>query len=94
MTDDPGQTSTPRRTVRIRLEPPIHVTGPMGTAIISEIPSYRIACEHSGDEASCLLSRLARRLAEFGMGDECIREAIAQAQALENPGEFIEIEIY
>jgi hypothetical protein len=94
MAEEPEENELPKRFVSIRLEPPIHMTGPMGTAIISEIPSYRIACDASGEEMSCLLSRLARRLADYGMTEECIRQAIAKAQALEDPGEFIEIEIY
>ncbi len=94
MSEEIEETERRKRVVSIRLEPPIHMTGPMGTAIISEVPSYRIGCDDSRDAASCLLSRLARRLAEYGMTEDSIRDAIARAQALEDPGEFIEVEIY
>ena len=86
---DEGQ----RRFVTIRLEPPVHMAGPMGTAIISEVPSYRVHCEASGDAVFCILARLARHLAAFGMTDAGIREALEKAQALEDPGDLVEVEI-
>jgi hypothetical protein len=82
------------RFVTIRLEPPVRMAGPMGTAIISEVPSYRVHCEDSGDAVFCILARLARHLAAFGMTEACIRDALAKAQALEDPGDLIEVEIF
>jgi len=82
-----------RRYVRIGLEPPFAMSGPMGTAIISRVPSYRVQRHDWESSVICSISRLARQLASCGMDEECIRDAVARAEALEFAGDAIEVDL-
>jgi hypothetical protein len=87
------QESGQKPSVRIRLEPPFQFSGPMGTAIVSRVPSYSVQRDDWEKAVFCSVSRLARHLAECGMTEGAIREAVAKAGALESPGDSIEIDI-
>lgn len=82
-----------RRSVRICLEPPYAMSGPMGTAIISRVPSFRVQRDDQDKSVFCTISRLGRHLATCGMTETGIQDAIAKLDALETPGDFIEVEI-
>jgi hypothetical protein len=89
MADD---TEERKRFIRIGLEPPFTMSGPMGTAIISRVPSFRIQRDDWEASVLCSISRLARQLASCGMSEERVRDAVARAEALEYAGETIEVE--
>jgi len=86
-------TGAEKRSVRIWLEPPFNMTGPMGTAIISRVPTYRVQRDDWAKSVFCTVSRLPRKLADCGMGDDAIQDAVARARALEDPGDFIVVAI-
>lgn len=81
------------RTVRIWLAPPVPMAGPMGTAIISRVPTYRVQRDDWEKSVFCTVSRLARNLAACGMSEAGIAAAVKKAVALENPDTILEIEI-
>jgi hypothetical protein len=87
MTDEPENSDT--RSVRIWLEPPFNMTGPMGTAIISRVPTYRVQRDDWEKSVFCTVSRLPKKLAACGMTDPAIEQAVERAQTLEDPGDFI-----
>jgi len=90
LTETDGE--TPKRRVRISLEPSYGMSGPMGTAIISRVPSYRVQRHDWESSVICSISRLARQLASCGMDEECIRDAVVRAEALEFAGDTIEVD--
>jgi len=65
----------------------------MGTAIISRVPSYRVQRSDQEKGVFCTVSRLSRHLASCGMTEAGVKEAIARVEALEYPGDFIDVEI-
>lgn len=91
MTEPVGE--TPRRVVRICLEPSYGMSGPMGTAIISRVPSFRVQRDDWQKSVFCTISHLAEKLAACGMREEAIRDAVARAVAIEDAGDWIEVEV-
>ena len=91
MDDDRG--GTQRRFVRICREPSYGMSGPMGTAILSRVPSFRVQRHDEEKSVFCAISRLARHLAACGMSEPAIQGAIAKAVLLEEPGDSIEVEL-
>jgi hypothetical protein len=82
-----------KRRVRIVREAAVQMSGPMGTAIISRVPSFRL---HYGDEEKsvfCTLAHLAERLEACGITAAAIEDAVSRAEALEDPGDELAIEI-
>ena len=79
--------------VRICLEPAVQMSGPMGTAIISRVPSFRVKRDDEEKSVFCTISHLAERLEACGMNAAAIEDAIARAEALEDPGDWIDIEV-
>ena len=82
---------TRKRRIRIRREPAVQMSGPMGTAIISRVPCFRVEPE-GGKSAFCTISHLAEKLGGCGMGDASIRAAVERAVRLEDAGDEIEVE--
>jgi len=79
--------------LRICREPAFSLSGPMGTAIISHVPSFRVQRDDVEKSVFCAISRLARHLTECGMSEAAVQDAIARAVLLEEAGDFIDIEI-
>jgi len=79
--------------VRIWMEPPQSLSGPMGTAMLVRVPSYRIQRDNWGKSVFCTVSRLRKKLAACGMSEAAIEEAVGLAQQLQAPGDSVEIEI-
>ena len=69
------------------------MSGPMGTAIISRVPCFRVERTAPRISAFCTISHLAEKLADCGMSDEEIRAAVERAIGLEDSGDFVELEI-
>lgn len=90
---DSSDDETRRHTVRICLEPSYGMSGPMGTAIISRVPSFRVQRDDWEKSVFCTISHLAEKLAVCGMCDEAIREAVERAGAIEDAGDWIEVEV-
>ena len=83
----------PGHTVRICLEPSYGMSGPMGTAIISRVPSFRVQRDDWQKSVFCTISHLAEKLAACGMCEAAIRETIERATAIEDAGAFIEVDV-
>lgn len=79
--------------VRIVREPAVQMSGPMGTAIISRVPSFRVRRHDEEKAVFCTISHLAERLEACGLTPAAIEDAIIRAEALEDPGDWIEVEI-
>ncbi|HWC66046.1 MAG TPA: hypothetical protein VG777_08180 [Thermoanaerobaculia bacterium] len=79
--------------VRICLEPAVQMSGPMGTAIICRVPSFRVQRDDEEKSVFCTISHLAERLEICGLSAPAIEDALARAEALEDPGDFIDVEI-
>jgi len=84
---------TPKRRVRISLEPSYGMSGPMGTAIISRVPSFRVQRDDWKKSVFCTISHLAEKLTDCGMCEDAIRDAIARAVTIEDAGDWIEVEV-
>ena len=82
-----------KRFVRICREPSYSMSGPMGTAILSRVPSFRVQRHDEEKSVFCAISRLARHLESCGMSEPAIQDAIAKAVLLEEEGDFIEVEL-
>ncbi|HET7452095.1 MAG TPA: hypothetical protein VFL12_05100 [Thermoanaerobaculia bacterium] len=82
-----------KRCVRIVREAPVQMSGPMGTAIISRVPSFRVHCHDEEKAVFCTISHLRERLEERGVPSSRIEDALTRAESLEDPGDMIEIEI-
>lgn len=80
-----------KRRVRIRREPAVQMSGPMGTAIISRVPCFRVEPE-GGKSIFCTVSHLGEKLAACGMAEAAIRAAIERAARLEEAGDEIDVE--
>ena len=65
----------------------------MGTAIISRVPCFRVERADPRISAYCTISHLAEKLADCGMTEEEIRVAVERAVKLEDPGDFVELEV-
>jgi len=85
--------ATPRRRVRISLEPSYGMSGPMGTAIISRVPSFRVQRDDWPKSVFCTISHLAEKLTDCGLGEDAIRDAVARAVTIEDAGDWIEVEV-
>jgi hypothetical protein len=90
---DEEQDKKEKRFIRICREPSYGMSGPMGTAILSRVPSFRVQRDDEEKAVFCAISRLARHLAACGMSEPAIQDAIAKAVLLEEPGDFIELEL-
>jgi hypothetical protein len=91
--DETETEETERRCVRIVREPAVQMSGPMGTAIISRVPSFRVRRHDEEKAVFCTISHLAERLEHCGVSAAAIEDAIARAEALEDPGDWIEVEL-
>ena len=90
---EPGNDVNEKRCVRIRREPAVQMSGPMGTAIISRVPSFRVQRHDEEKSVFCTISHLAERLEACGLTPAAIEDALLRAEALEDPGDSIEVEI-
>lgn len=88
---EPGNDEKERRCVRIVREAAVQMSGPMGTAIISRVPSFRVQRYDEEKSAFCTISHLAERLEACGLTAASIDEVILRAEALEDSGDWIEI---
>jgi hypothetical protein len=79
--------------VRIVREPAVQMSGPMGTAIISRVPSFRVRRHDEEKSVFCTISHLAERLEICGVPGHAIDDALLRAEALEDPGDWIEVEL-
>ena len=84
----------PRCLLRICREPATSLSGPMGTAIISRVPSFRVWRDDETKGVFCTISRLPRHLVECGMGEDEAHETAARAALIEEAGDFIDVEIF
>jgi len=82
-----------RPVVRISREPAVQMSGPMGTAIISRVPCFRVERADPRVSAFCTISHLAEKLADCGMSEAEIRAAVERAVGLEDSGDFIELDV-
>ena len=82
-----------KRCVRIVREAAVQMSGPMGTAIISRVPSFRIHRHDEETSVFCTLAHLAERLEQCGVARSAIEEALVRAEALVDPGDEIDVEI-
>jgi len=92
MTEERDRDAT-RRVVRISREPAVQMSGPMGTAIISRVPCFRVERADPRVSAFCTISHLAEKLADCGMSEAEIRAAVERAVGLEDSGDFVELEV-
>ena len=90
---EPETGENEKRVVRICLEPSVQMSGPMGTAIICRVPSFRLRRDDEEKSVFCTISHLAERLEACGLTGAAIEEAIARAEALEDPGDWIDVEV-
>ena len=90
---DSADDETRRHVVRISLEPSYGMSGPMGTAIISRVPSFRVQRDDWKKSVFCTISHLAEKLTDCGMCEDAIRDAIERATAIEDAGDWIEVEV-
>jgi hypothetical protein len=90
---DSEDEGTRKHVVRICLEPAYGMSGPMGTAIISRVPSFRVQRDDWEKSVFCTISHLAEKLAACGMCEEATREAIERATAIEDAGDWIDVEV-
>ena len=79
--------------MRICREPSYGMSGPMGTAILSRVPSFRVQRDDEEKSVFCAISRLARHLEACGMSETAIQSAIQRAVLLEEAGDFIDVEV-
>jgi hypothetical protein len=91
LTETDGE--TPKRLVRITLEPSYGMSGPMGTAIISRVPSFRVQRDDWRKSVFCTISHLAEKLTDCGLCEDAIRDAMARAVTIEDAGDWIEVEV-
>jgi hypothetical protein len=90
---DSAKDETVKHVVRICLEPSYGMSGPMGTAIISRVPSFRVQRDDWEKSVFCTISHLAEKLTDCGLCEEATREAIERATAIEDAGDWIEVEV-
>jgi hypothetical protein len=79
--------------LRICREPATSISGPMGTAILSRVPSFRVFRGEEAHGVFCTISRLPRHLVACGLSEPDAREAAERASQLEDPGDFIDVEV-
>lgn len=90
---EPENDENEKRCVHIVREPAVQMSGPMGTAIISRVPSFRVRRHDEEKSVFCTISHLAERLEACGLTRAAIEDALVRVEALEDPGDSIEIEI-
>lgn len=90
---EPENDENEKRCVRIVREPAVQMSGPMGTAIISRVPSFRVRRHDEEKSVFCTISHLAERLETCGLTPAAIEDAVTRAELLEDPGDWIEIDL-
>lgn len=82
-----------KHSVRICLDKPRIVSGPMGTAIVSTVRSFLVQRDDWSKALSGGLVMIPKHLTACGMTEARIREAVEKVKELEIAGTFIDIEV-